>query len=115
MVAPTAQAREVERLTTIARWLDDVLRIPGTRLRIGLDPILGLIPGGGDAAMAAVSLAIVLRARQLGAPPGLVAAMLGNVALDFVVGLVPVAGDLLDAGIKCNRRNVVLLRRHLGM
>jgi hypothetical protein len=99
----------------VAHWLDDVLRIPGTRIRVGLDPILGLVPGGGDAVMAAVSLVIVARARQLGAPPGLIAAMLGNVALDFLVGLVPVAGDLLDAGIKCNRRNVTLLRRHLGM
>ncbi|SDG11372.1 protein of unknown function [Limimonas halophila] len=109
------RAREVQRLATLAHWLDDFLRIPGTRIRVGLDPILGLVPGGGDAVMAAVSLLIVARAWQLGAPPALVAAMLGNVALDFVVGLVPVAGDLLDAGVKCNRRNVNLLRRHLGV
>lgn len=111
----TDTTREVRRLATVAYVLDDFLRIPGTRIRVGLDPILGLLPGGGDAVMAVGSLAIVARAWQLGAPPGLVAAMLGNVAVDFLVGLVPIAGDILDAGIKCNRRNVMLLRRHLAV
>jgi hypothetical protein len=103
----------VKRLRTLARALDSAVGVPGTGLRVGLDPIIGLIPGFGDFASAAMSGYIVLSAIQLGAPRTVVMRMVGNVALDTLVGTVPLLGDLFDAGWKSNNRNVALLERHL--
>lgn len=102
------------RARTIARLLDSAAGIPGTGLRVGLDPVLGLVPGLGDVAGAALSGYVVLTAARMGAPAPLVARMLANVALDTAVGSVPLLGDLFDAGWKSNTRNVALLERHLG-
>ena len=83
-------------------------------MRFGLDPVLGLIPGLGDVAGAALSGYVVLLASQLGAPTTVIVRMLGNVVIDTVGGTVPVIGDLFDAGWKSNSRNLALLERHLG-
>jgi hypothetical protein len=80
---------------------------------MGLDGILGLIPGVGDAATGLVGLYIIYQARQAGAPGWLLGRMVGNVALDTAIGSIPVVGDLFDVGFKANRRNLRLLRRHL--
>ena len=106
-------ARELARLQRLARVLDDWIRVPGTNLRIGLDGLVGLIPGAGDAATGALAAYLVIRAADLGAPPSLLARMAGNVGLDLAAGAIPVLGDLFDVGFKANRRNVELLRRHL--
>ena len=87
--------------------------VPGTNIRFGLDALIGLVPGIGDAVTTLLSLYIVREARALGAPRLLIARMLANVALDGVVGAVPVAGDLFDVAFRANRRNVALLRQHL--
>ena len=105
--------RALTRVRRLATLLDAALRVPGTRIRVGLDSLLGLFPGGGDAAGAVLSGGVVLAAARLGAPPSLLLRMLGNLALDALVGAVPVLGDLFDVAWKANLRNVRLLERHL--
>ena len=104
----------VTRARTLARLLDDLIRIPGTNIGIGLDPVIGLIPGLGDVIGGAMSGYILLVAAKEGAPTSVLARMLGNIALDSVVGVIPLLGDLFDVGVKANRRNVDLLERYLG-
>ena len=103
----------IDRLERFAQLLDAEFRVPGTRLRFGLDPLVGLLPGIGDGAMTIASLWIIYEAHRLGAPRSVLIRMLGNVAIDFLVGVVPLAGDLFDAAYHANRRNVALLRRNL--
>jgi hypothetical protein len=85
--------------------------MPGTEVRFGLDPILGLIPGLGDVAGAALSGYLVLLAARLGAPRVVVLRMVANVALDSIVGSVPLLGDAFDVAWKANTRNLALLER----
>ena len=106
-------AETVRRLRRLARLMDSSFGIPGTRYRVGLDPLLGLIPGIGDAVGLGAALWIVTEARRLGVPGPIIARMLGNVALDAVIGTVPVLGDLFDAGYKANERNLDLIEREL--
>jgi Domain of unknown function (DUF4112) len=108
-----ADEATVRRLERLAHWLDDRYRLPGTGIRVGLDGIIGLIPGIGDAASGLLSAYIIYEARRLGVPNSVLAGMLGNFAVDFVVGAVPVFGDVFDIGWKANRRNVRMLLRHL--
>ena len=104
----------LSRARTLARLLDSVARVPGTNMRFGLDPIIGLVPGLGDGAGAALSGYLVLLASRLGAPGTVIVRMLGNVVIDTVGGTVPLIGDLFDAAWKSNTRNLTLLERHLG-
>src|SRR5438067_12222813 len=83
---------------TFTRLLDSAVRVPGTSMRFGLDPIIGLVPGFGDVAGAVLSGYVVLLASRLSAPTTVIVRMLGNVAIDTVVGMVPLFGDLFDAG-----------------
>ncbi|MFN3232789.1 MAG: DUF4112 domain-containing protein [Alphaproteobacteria bacterium] len=105
--------KELERLDRLAGLLDDRFRIPGTSIRMGLDGLIGLIPGIGDTVALAPTAYVVLRAMELGAPKRLVARMAGNAFIDWLIGLIPLLGDVFDIGFKANRRNVELLRRHL--
>jgi hypothetical protein len=97
----------------LARVLDRAVRIPGTDIGIGLDGLIGLIPGIGDAAGAALSGGIVLAAIRAGASPAVLGRMVANVAFDTVLGAIPVVGDVFDFAWKANARNAVLLRRFL--
>jgi uncharacterized protein DUF4112 len=108
----TSNDKEMRRVRALARALDSAVAIPGTSIRIGLDPILGLIPGAGDVAGAALAGYIVLVATRAGAPSEVVWRMLGNVAVDAFVGTFPVVGDLFDVAFKSNMRNVELLERY---
>lgn len=101
-------------MSRFAHWLDAGFRIPGTNVRFGLDPILGLIPGGGDAAGAVLAGWIVIEAVRLGASRATLLRIAGNVALDAAVGAVPFIGDIFDFAWKANLRNVALLERHLA-
>jgi hypothetical protein len=103
----------LQRVARLAYWLDDRFRIPGTKLRMGLDGLLGLIPGIGDTATALLAAYVVLEAARLGVPKGMLARMLANVGFDFVIGLVPLLGDLGDFAWKANRRNARMLHDHL--
>ncbi|MEX1184709.1 MAG: DUF4112 domain-containing protein [Gemmatimonadota bacterium] len=102
------------RAVRLAWLLDDVIRIPGTNLRFGFDPLLGLIPGAGDLAGGVLSGYIILAATRLGAPPSVIARMGANVIIDATVGTVPLLGDLFDAGWKANRRNAHLLEQYVA-
>src|SRR5687768_8309257 len=113
-VGTSSPSGGVGRARGIARLLDDLIRVPGTNIGIGLDPIIGLIPGLGDVVGGAMSSYILFVAAQEGAPTSVLMRMLGNIALDSLVGVVPVLGDLFDVGVKANRRNVDLLERYLG-
>jgi hypothetical protein len=104
----------VTRARGLARLLDDLIRIPGTNVRLGLDPVIGLIPGVGDVVGGLMSTYILMIAAQEGVPASVLMRMLGNIALDSLVGVVPVVGDLFDVGVKSNRRNVDLLERYLA-
>jgi hypothetical protein len=97
----------------VAHWLDSAIPLPGG-YRIGLDGIIGLVPGAGDAVGAVLSAYIVTLAARLGVPSTVLLRMIGNVALDTVVGFIPLLGDLFDFAYKSNRRNFDLLEQHAG-
>ena len=99
-----------ERLATMERVFDRAFRLPGTEYRFGLDGILGLVPVGGDAVTALVSSALVLDAWKSGARKRTIAAMAKNVGVDFVIGSIPLVGDIFDFGYKANTKNIKLLR-----
>jgi len=99
----------IARAVRLARVLDTALRIPGTRIRFGLDPILGLLPGLGDAIAALIGGYIVWTAVRAGAPVVIVGRMLVNVAVDAIVGAVPAAGTIFDVAFKAHRRNARML------
>lgn len=110
MTAPTrADEAQTERL---ARLLDSQFRVPGTSLRFGVEPLLGLVPGVGDAAGLAMSSAVIVQAVRLGARGATVARMVLNVAIDAVFGSIPLLGSVFDFAFKANNRNVALLQRH---
>ena len=104
----------LQRLRRLTNLLDNAFLIPGTNWRIGLDPIIGLIPGAGDLVTTALSVYIVVEAHQLGARPGTMARMVLNVAIDFLGGAIPLVGDVFDAAWKCNVRNLSLLEAEIA-
>jgi len=110
-----ANMRRLRRLSYIAALMDTAVGIPLTRLRIGADSVLGLVPGIGDAAGVLVSLYLVNEARRLGLPRDTLARMLANVGVDFVGGAVPLLGDLFDVYFKSNKRNVDLVLDHFEL
>jgi hypothetical protein len=97
----------------MSRLLDSAFLIPGTRYRFGFDALVGLVPGLGDAIGAVFSGYIILQASRLGAPKSVVTRMIANVAVDTLVGAIPLLGDLFDVAWKSNLRNVALLESHL--
>lgn len=101
-----------EQLDGLAAWLDDVFHVPGTNVRFGLDAVAGLLPGIGDLLTGMASMLIVHAAWQRGLPRVALMRMLVNIALDTVVGSIPLAGDLFDVAWKANRRNVELLQKY---
>jgi hypothetical protein len=107
-----ARQRRLAALRKIARLLDSALVVPGTAYRIGLDPILGVIPGLGDLVSPLFTLAILWHARDLRVPRVVQLRMIINVAIDAIVGAVPLVGDLFDFAWKANLRNLALLERH---
>lgn len=103
----------VDRARVLARALDSAVRIPGTNIRFGLDALLGLVPGLGDVAGAAMGSYLVVLGSRLGAPKPVLARMVANVALDTLAGVIPVLGDLFDVAWKANNRNMALLERYI--
>lgn len=100
-------------LENIAAWMDARFSIPGTNIKFGLDSLIGLVPGIGDTIGLGVSAYIVHRAIRLGVPHHIKVSMILNILIDWVIGTIPVVGDLFDVQWKANLRNVALLRRHL--
>jgi len=105
--------QRLKRLEAMAKLLDVAFMVPGTKIRYGVDGIVGLIPVVGNIIATGLSLWLVYEARSLGAPWHITARMLGNVAFQGVVGTVPVAGDAIDVLFRANMRNARLLRRWL--
>ncbi|MEG3841856.1 DUF4112 domain-containing protein [Microcoleus sp. herbarium14] len=109
-----SQAASLRRLRRISHLLDNAIPIPGTKYRIGLDPILGLIPGGGDFIGSIFAGYVVFKSAQMGVPQETLVKMAANIVFDTVAGTVPVAGDLFDVAWKANVKNIELLDAHLG-
>jgi hypothetical protein len=109
--SPTSATK---RVRVLAKLLDNSIAIPGTDWKIGLDPIIGLIPGIGDLIGAVLSGYIVLEAARAKVPTYTLARMLVNVGIDTLLGAVPAVGDVFDAAWKSNTKNVALLERHLA-
>lgn len=110
-----ARTDEVEKVGTLVRWLEDVVRVPGTKFGVGLDALLGFVlPGVGDAVTGALSLSLLVTAIRRGVPRVVVLRMFLNIAVDVVGGLVPVVGDAFDLVWRSNVRNLELLERHQG-
>jgi len=101
-------------LRRLVRLMDEAVGVPGTSIRFGLDALLGLVPGLGDVVGAAVSGRVLVAAARLGVAGSVLARMVGNMAIDALVGEIPLLGDLFDVGWKANRKNLDLLERHLA-
>ncbi len=106
---PTPPHPALARSRRVAYLLDDLFRIPGTRIRVGLDPILGFVLGAGDLVSWGVGLHLVWTGWRMGAGPATLLRMAGHLALDFTVGAVPGLGDLFDIGYRANDRNLKIL------
>lgn len=101
------------RMEAMERLLERSLTIPGTRLGVGLDSILGLVPVLGDAIAAALGAYLLWEAKNLGLPKWKLWRMAGNIAFDAAVGAVPLAGDVFDFAFRSNSRNLRIVKRHL--
>ena len=106
-------APKLKRIRQLSQLLDGAIVIPGTKQRIGLDPILGLIPGGGDTVSAVLSGYIIIEAARMGLPRAALIQMVGNIAIDTLVGSVPVLGDVFDVFSKANLRNMQIVESHV--
>lgn len=107
---PMSVRRRIEALEFL---LERAFTVPGTRKRVGLDAIVGLVPVAGDVVTAAMGLYLVWEARKLGMSKWQLARMTGNVAFDAAIGVVPIVGDALDFLFRSNSRNMKIIRRHL--
>jgi hypothetical protein len=107
------RAERIARIDWLAALLDTRFVIPFTKVRFGADSLIGLAPGVGDVVTTALALYIVYEAHKLGVSKAVLVRMLGNVAVDGLIGAVPVAGDVFDVMFRANRRNVRILREHL--
>ena len=106
--------QSLTRLNWLAELMDDKFELPIVRYRIGLDPIIGVIPGGGDWVTWVVSVYIFWEAVKIGVSNGVLLRMASNVIIDLLVGYIPALGDVFDATFKANRKNVDMLLDHFG-
>jgi Domain of unknown function (DUF4112) len=105
-------AAKLKRMRQLSQLLDGAIAIPGTKQRIGIDPILGLIPGGGDTVSAALSGYIIIEAARMGLPRKALVQMVMNLVIDTVTGSVPILGDIFDVVSKANLRNMQIVESH---
>jgi uncharacterized protein DUF4112 len=100
------------RIDMLAKLFDTAFILPGTNVRFGVEAVMRLVPGIGDAAASALSCYLLYEAHRLDVPQHVFARLVANVALEGVIGAVPVLGDLFDVGFRANRRNVKILREY---
>ncbi|MBU7585572.1 MAG: DUF4112 domain-containing protein [Nostoc sp. TH1S01] len=112
-IDPDAKAPSLRRLRQLSRVMDKAITIPGTDISVGLDPLLGLLPVGGDVLGLVFSSYIILEAARLGASKATLGRMILNIIIDSLVGSLPVAGDLFDFAWKSNEYNLKLLEEHI--
>jgi len=110
---PQKEAR-FKRVRLLSRLLDEQFRLPGTTYRVGLDGLLGLIPGVGDAVGALLSAYILYEAIRLGASSTVLLRMIANIGIDTVGGVIPIVGDIFDMAWKANKKNAALLHAYLA-
>ena len=109
-ILPTREEQaELEVVRRLRMILDEAVALPGTRVRFGLDAVLGLIPGVGDLGSAAIGAYLIRAASRLGVPAIVQARMLLNLVIDAIIGLVPIVGDYLDVLYKANAKNAALI------
>ncbi len=108
----TRHGQTIAQLDKLAWLLDESVRLPGG-FKIGVESIVGLVPGFGDALGFLLSLVLVIKARNLGASRGLQSRMLANSVIESAIGTIPLLGDVFDFWFKANKRNIKLLRDHL--
>lgn len=117
-VLPSEEKQRRAAVEPLFKWLalimDNFLRVPGTNFRIGLDPLIGLLPGLGDTASAVVSALALIQAARLGVPKILLARMGLNILINELVGIVPGIGDAFSFWFKSNARNYQLLQKHVS-
>jgi len=111
--AGPARADAVRRMELMAKILDNAFLIPGTNQRVGIDAIIGLIPGLGDVATTLLSSYVIWEARNLGVSRVAIGRMLTNLAIHATVGAIPIVGDIFDAFFRVNQRNMRIVRAHL--
>lgn len=118
VLPPEAQRSGKQSLEPLFRWIalvmDDLVRVPGTRFRFGIDPLIGLIPGIGDTGSAMVSAMALIQAVRYGLPKIVLARMSVNILVNELIGIVPVVGDAFSFWFKSNARNHELVRAHMG-
>ena len=112
MTYTTRDSRMLDALRRYAVLLDSQFRVPGTRIRFGLDAIVGLIPGVGDISTPVFASMLIIQGVRMRLPAIVQARMVLNAAIDMLLGFVPLLGDLADIGFKANLRNLALLERH---
>src|SRR5437588_7037788 len=116
---PGQEEKNAAKLEPLFRWIallmDEVLRLPGTRFRFGIDPLVGLIPGIGDTGSAIVSAVALIQAARYGVPKIILARMSVNILVNELIGIVPVVGDAFSFWFKSNTRNYELLKEHMGV
>lgn len=114
VLPPEGSDRDSAFAKLIATLMDDLVRVPGTQFRIGLDPILGLLPAFGDTGTAFVSMSVLVQAAALGVPKIAIARMALNILINTVLGAIPVAGDAFSVWFKSNARNHRILKEFAG-
>jgi uncharacterized protein DUF4112 len=108
----TSKRAAVARLDALARLFDTAFVVPGTNIRFGVEAVMRLVPGFGDAAASALSCYLLYEAHRLEVPSHVFGRMAANVAIEGLIGAVPLFGDLFDVGFRANRRNVKILQEH---
>jgi uncharacterized protein DUF4112 len=115
-VLPPEEKRKRTALEPLFKWIayimDEVVRVPGTKFRFGLDPLIGLIPGIGDTSSALVSAFALVQAVRLGVPKLLLMRMALNVLVNELIGVVPGVGDAFSFWFKSNARNYEIIKHH---
>ena len=101
-----------QRIGRVTRVLDELVSVPGTPIKVGLDPLIGLIPVAGDVYAAAIGSWVILEASRFGIPKVVLGRMVANLLVDLGIGAIPLLGDFYDVAFRSNRRNLDLFRRH---
>lgn len=114
IVISSSDLKRLDRIRRLARLMDAAVKVPGTKFRLGFDSLVGLVPGVGDLLGAAVSAYIIRESARLGIPRRTLMRMSANVAMDMLIGTVPLLGDVFDVGWKANLRNLKLLEQTIG-
>ncbi len=115
VIGPTRAERFAaaeQRIGRVTRVLDELVSVPGTPIKVGLDPLIGLIPVAGDALAALVGSWVILEASRFGIPRVVLGRMIVNLVVDLGIGAIPLLGDIYDVAFRSNRRNLDLFRKH---